>query len=115
MQQNADLGIIPARRALNQIVTESLSSKHAAAGWAHVGLVPGERINRNKVLIDRFDECFQSKRSGVHLEETPQTKGAAALDLVTRVSPCRPKKKMQQSRVQKRVQCHLQVLSFLWR
>lgn len=91
LQQQGDLGIIPALRALKIIVTESLAEKHAAAGWAHVGLVPGEQINRNKVLVERFDECFQSKRSGVCLEETPQTKSAGVLDLVSRVTPKKEK------------------------
>lgn len=60
-------------------------------GWAHVGLVPGEPVNRNKVLLDRFDECFQSKRSGAQLEEKPESKGSAVLDMVSRVVPKKEK------------------------
>ena len=89
--QQGELGVIPALRALKLIVTEALSSKHSAAGWAHVGLVPGEPINRNKVLLDRFDECFQSKRSGAKLEEKPESKGSAVLDLVSKVAPKKEK------------------------
>lgn len=86
-QHGGDLGIFPAISALRHIVEESLASKPAAAGWCRVGIVPGEPINRNKVLHDRLTECFQSKRSGGGLSERPQTQAAGVLDLVQRISP----------------------------
>lgn len=54
---------------------QALNEKNSLAGWSHCGIVPGEAVQRNKVLVDRFTECFQ-------LSETPTSKAAGALDLV---------------------------------
>ena len=86
-QSNADLGIFPAIRALNFICSEALNEKNSLAGWSHCGIIPGEAVQRNKVLVDRFTECFQSKKAGGGLSETPTSKAAGALDLVQKISP----------------------------
>ena len=86
-QTGSDLSIFVALRALQHIVTAGLSKQNALAGWAHVGFVVGQAINRNKVLVDRFNECFQSKRAGGGLEDSPESKTSGVLDLVARVSP----------------------------
>lgn len=75
--------------SLQHRVTAGLSKQNALAGWAHVGFVVGQAINRNKVLVDRFNECFQSKRAGGGLEDSPESKTSGVLDLVARVSPKR--------------------------
>lgn len=86
-QVSSDLGIFPALKALRHIVHEGLNEENRNAGWAHIGLIPGEAVNRNKVLVDRFHECFQSKRAGGGLETTPKSKSAGVLDLVSKISP----------------------------
>ena len=86
-RQDSTLSIWSALAALRRIVDEGLSAVNARAGWSHVGLQPGSGFLRDKVLVDRFDEIFASKRAGGGNLQEPKSQAAGALDLLKIVSP----------------------------
>ena len=62
-------------------------SKHSAAGWAHVGLVPGEPINPQQSSAWSIWWMLSIQKVWAKLEEKPESKGSAVLDLVSKVAP----------------------------
>ena len=86
-QTGNDLTIFPALKALQSICKDSLLPAMARAGWAHIGFAKSCPVDRNKILVERFEESFQSKRAGGGLAKRPTSKAAHALDLVAKVSP----------------------------
>lgn len=82
-----ELTIFPALKALRTICRDALLPTMACAGWAHIGFAKPCPVDRNKVLVERFEEIFQSKRAGGGLAARPMSKAAHALDLVAKVSP----------------------------
>ena len=72
---------------MSRVQCLGLNVANARAGWSHVGLQPGFGILRDKVLVDRFEEIFSSKRAGGGDLPEPQSEAAGALDLLKVVSP----------------------------
>ena len=82
-----DLNIFMALSLIRRICEEGLNEKNQRAGWARCGFVPGELLQRNVVLKERFEELFSSKKAGSGMDEKPSTKTSAALSLLETVSP----------------------------
>ncbi|CAJ1410064.1 unnamed protein product [Effrenium voratum] len=86
-RQGRDINVFMALSLIRRIVMEGLSEQNQRAGWARCGFVPGELLQRNVVLKERFEELFSSKRAGAGFDAKPQTKTSAVLGLLAAVSP----------------------------
>ena len=92
-QRSQSLSIYVALKSIAGIVDAGLTEKNAVASWSRCGFCAGERLNRDKLFIDRAAELFQSLRDAKHEDAQPaEGKPAArALSLLSTVSPAKSK------------------------
>ena len=68
-------------------VDEGLKASNAAASWAQCGFVPGRRLNRDKLFVDRKEELFRSLRDAPGDAQEQPRKPSLALSLLATVLP----------------------------
>ena len=61
-QRGQNLTVYVGLKVIAVVVDEGLKSSSAAASWAQSGFVPGRRLNRDKLFVDRKAELFRSLR-----------------------------------------------------
>lgn len=81
-----DMNVFMAISLIRRIAEEALSEKNQRAGWSRCGFTPGEVVQRNIVLKERFEELFSSKKAGAGDLAAPQTATSNALGLLETVS-----------------------------